>query len=111
MLHIDKDDDLMSILSERIPSSTRSSSVKNSGASEFKRLRDDIVDIPQTVADNATSGATLTLQAGYDVVPDGEQTDKIRDYIAEKLNRLVERASMLRRFNSSEKTNTDSVMN
>jgi len=63
-----------------------------SGASEFKRLRDDIVDIPQTVADNATSGATLTLRRqGYDVAPDGEQTDKIRDYIAEKLNRLVER--------------------
>ncbi|EMA66150.1 hypothetical protein C468_04961 [Halorubrum kocurii JCM 14978] len=93
MLHIDKDDDLMSILSERIPEFYQEHFGEElSGASEFKRLRDDIVDIPQTVADNATSGATLTLRRqGYDVAPDGEQTDKIRDYIAEKLNRLVER--------------------
>ena len=93
MLHIDKDDDLMSILSERIPEFYQEQFGEElSGASEFKRLRDDIVDIPQTVADNATSGATLTLRRqGYDVAPDGEQTDKIRDYIAEKLNRLVER--------------------
>jgi len=63
MLHIDKDDDLMSILSERIPEFYQEQFGEElSGASEFKRLRDDIVDIPQTVADNATSGATLTLR-------------------------------------------------
>jgi len=63
MLHIDKDDDLMSILSERIPEFYQEQFGEElSRASEFKRLRDDIVDIPQTVADNATSGATLTLR-------------------------------------------------
>ena len=93
MLHIDKDDDLMSILSERIPEFYEEQFGEElSGASEFKNLRDDIVDIPQAVANNATSGAILYLRRQtYDVAPDGKQEDKIRDYVAEKLERLVER--------------------
>src|SRR6056297_245375 len=57
MLHIDKDDNLMSILSERIPAFYEAQFGEElPGASDFKNLRDDIVDIPQAVANNATSG-------------------------------------------------------
>ena len=93
MLHIDKDDDLMSILSDRIPDFYEDQFGEElPGASEFKNLRDDIHDIPQAVANNATSGAILHLRRQtFDVAPSGEQEDKIRDYVAEKLERLVER--------------------
>jgi Arc/MetJ-type ribon-helix-helix transcriptional regulator len=93
MLHIDKDDDLMSILSERIPDFYEEHFDEElPGASDFQNLRSDIVEIPQAVANNATSGAVLSLRhRGYDVAPGGEQEDDIRDYIAEKLQRLVQR--------------------
>ncbi|MCL9817777.1 hypothetical protein [Natronocalculus amylovorans] len=93
MLHIDKDDNLMSILSERIPAFYEAQfSEELPGASDFKNLRDDIVDIPQAVANNATSGAILNLRRqGHNVTPSGTQEDQIRDYVAEKLQRLVER--------------------
>lgn len=93
MLHIDKDDDLMSILSERIPKFYEEwFGEELPGASEFENLRDDIIDIPQAVANNATSGAILQLRRQeFEVSPDPRQEDKIRDYVAEKLERLVER--------------------
>lgn len=93
MLHIDKDDDLMSILSERIPDFYEDQfGEKLPGASDFKNLRDDIVDIPQAVANNATSGTILGLRRrDFDVSPGAEQENKIRDYVAEKLERLVKR--------------------
>ena len=92
MLHIDKDDDLMSILSERIPDFYRENFGEElPGASEFEKLRDDIIDVPQSVANNATSGAILELRKNeYDIRPGAEQADGIRDFVAEKLERLVE---------------------
>lgn len=93
MLHIDKDDDLMSILSERIPNFYEEHFDEElPGASDFRNLRNDIVEIPQAVANNATSGAILNLRRhDYDVSPGAEQENEIRDYVAEKLQRLVER--------------------
>lgn len=93
MLHIDKDDDLMSILSERIPQFYEEQFGEElPGASDFKDLRDDIVEIPQTVAKNATSGAILHLRRqGYDITPGDEQEDEIRDFVTGKLERFVDR--------------------
>ena len=93
MLHIDKDDDLMSILSERIPEFYQAQFGEElPGASDFKNLRDDIVEVPQVVADTVTGSAILRLRRqDYDVAPGANQGNEIRDYVAEKLQRLVER--------------------
>jgi len=93
LLHIDKDDDLMTILSERIPEFYEEHFDEElSGASEFKNLRDDIKHNPQTVANNATSGAILNLRRlGYEVETDANQENDIRDFVAKKLVQLVER--------------------
>lgn len=93
ILHVDKDDDLMSLLSERIPEFYEEQFGEElSGAEEFKQLRDDIKQSPQTVANNAASGAILNLrQRGYDASADMEQEDDIRDFVRDKLQLLVER--------------------
>ena len=92
ILHIDKDDDLMSILSERIPDFYQEYFDESlPGASEFKQLRDDIRNNPQTVANNATSGALLNLsRQGYETTHTGEDEEAIRDFIQKKLQLLVE---------------------
>ncbi|KTG11497.1 hypothetical protein AUR64_03845 [Haloprofundus marisrubri] len=94
MLHVDKDDDLMSILSERIPEFYKEQFDEElSGAEEFKQLRDDIKQSPQTVANNATSGAILNLrQRGYNASASEQgQEDEICEFVREKLQLLVER--------------------
>ncbi|GAB6878231.1 hypothetical protein JCM17823_05050 [Halorubrum gandharaense] len=93
MLHIDKDDDLMSILSERIPEFYEEQFGEElPGASDFKNLRDDIVEVPQVVADTVTGSAILRLRRqNFDVAPGANQGNEVRDYVAEKLERLVER--------------------
>ena len=93
MLHIDKDDDLMSILSERIPEFYKEQFDEElPGASDFKNLRDDIVEVPQVVANTITGSAILQLRRdNYDVAPDANQGDEIQEYVADKLERLVER--------------------
>ncbi|MFP9061975.1 hypothetical protein ACLI4R_15790 [Natrialbaceae archaeon A-chndr2] len=98
ILHIDKDDDLMSILSERIPRFYEEQFGEElPGASEFKQLRDDIQNIPQAVANNATSGAILNLRSsGYDVSPTDDQEDDIRDFVRGKLQLLVEKGEYAR---------------
>lgn len=98
ILHIDKDDDLMSILSERIPEFYREHFDESlPGASEFKQLRDDIKNNPQTVANNATSGALLNLgRQGYETTHSESEEEAIRDFIQEKLQLLVERGEYAR---------------
>ncbi|WP_276249165.1 hypothetical protein [Haladaptatus sp. YSMS36] len=93
ILHIDKNDNLMTILSERIPEFYQEHFGEElPGADEFKNLKKDIEENPQTVANNATSGAILNLRhVDYQVKTTGEQENKIRDFIAEKLETLVNR--------------------
>jgi hypothetical protein len=94
ILHIDKNDDLMTILSERIPDFYEEHfGEKLPGAQNFKNLREDIEKNPETVATNATSGAILNLRRrGYDVEESSDQRDKISDLVAEKLvNQFMER--------------------
>lgn len=92
-LHIDKNDDLMTILSQRIPDFYEEHFDEElPGASEFKNLQSDIEHNPQTVANNATSGAILNLRRlDYEVSSTADQENDIRDYVADKLVQLVER--------------------
>jgi deoxyadenosine/deoxycytidine kinase len=95
VLDINKNDDLMSILSERIPEFYKEHfNEKLPGADKFKNLHEDIEDNPETVAANAITGAILNLrQRGYEnikLTPD--QRDKISDLVAKKLiNQFMER--------------------
>jgi len=94
ILHIDKDDDLMTILSERIPEFYEENfDEKLPGADKFRDLRRDIEDNPETVATNATTGAILNLRRrGYNVEVSSGQTEKISNLVAEKLvNQFMER--------------------
>ncbi|WP_224333537.1 hypothetical protein [Haloprofundus halobius] len=92
-LHIDKNDDLMTILSDRIPEFYEEHFGEElPGASEFKNLKSDIEHNPQTVANNATSGAILNLRRlDYEVETTADQENEIRDYVADKLVQLVQR--------------------
>lgn len=94
ILHIDKNDDLMSILSERIPEFYEEHFEEElEGAGEFRNLRDDMETVPGTVANNATTGAILNLRrAGYeDVSPTADEEEAIRDFVASKLDTFVNR--------------------
>lgn len=94
ILHIDKNDDLMSILSERIPEFYAEHFEEElEGAGEFRNLRDDMESVPGTVASYATSGAILKLRrAGYeDVSPTNDEETAIREFVAEKLDTFVNR--------------------
>ncbi|XGI83042.1 hypothetical protein ACEU6E_07100 [Halorutilales archaeon Cl-col2-1] len=94
ILHIDKNDDLMTILSERIPEFYEEHFGEElPGAQKFKNLREDIEKNPETVATNATSGAILNLRRrGYNVEESSEQRNKISNLVAEKLvNQFMER--------------------
>jgi hypothetical protein len=93
ILHVDKDDDLMSLLTDRIPSFYREHFDQElSGTSEFEQLRYDIEHTPQTVANNAASGALLNLsKLDYDLEYDDEASDKIRKHVQSELQQLVER--------------------
>lgn len=98
ILHVDKDDDLMTILSDRIPEFHREQFGEElPEASNFQQLRDDIENNPQTIANNATSGAILNLkQRGYEVAVPPETETKIREFIQEKLQLLVEKGEYAR---------------
>ena len=92
ILHVDKDDDLMTLLSERIPEFYEDHFDEElPGASNFQQLRDDLEQNGSVVANNATSGAILNLTArGYSVdVQDKE--DKIREFVQDQLSLLVEK--------------------
>lgn len=94
ILHIDKNDDLMSILSERIPEFYEEHFGEElAGAGEFRNLRDDMESVPGTVASFATSGAILKLRrAGFeDVSPTDDEETAIREFVAEKLDTFVNR--------------------
>lgn len=93
LLHVEKEDDLMSLLSDRIPEFYREQfGEEMDGAADFQQLRDDIESIPQVVANSAVSNTILNLnQRGYDVSVTERQEDEIRDFIRDKLQLFVER--------------------
>lgn len=92
ILHVDKDDDLMTLLSERIPEFYEDHFDEElPGASNFQQLRDDLEQNGSVVANNATSGAILNLTArGYSIDVQGKE-DKIREFIQDQLSLLVEK--------------------
>ena len=92
ILHVDKDDDLMTLLSERIPEFHQEHFDEElPGASNFEQLRKDLEQNGSVVANNATSGAILNLSAGgYDVDAAGKE-DKIREFVQDELSLLVEK--------------------
>jgi len=92
ILHVDKDDDLMTLLSERIPEFYEQHfDEEMPGASNFQQLRDDLKKNGSVVANNATSGAILNLSArGYDVDAQGKE-EKIREFVQDQLSLLVEK--------------------
>lgn len=92
ILHVDKDDDLMTLLSERIPEFYEQHFDEElPGASNFQQLRDDLKKNGSVVANNATSGAILNLSArGYDVDAQGKE-EKIREFVQDQLSLLVEK--------------------
>ena len=93
ILHIDKDDDLMSMLTDRLPQFYEEQfGEEMPEAADFEQLREDIETIPQSVANNAVSGAILNLRSrGYSVSADPKEEDKIRDFVGQKLELLVKR--------------------
>lgn len=98
ILHINKDDDLMSILSERIPEFYQEHFDEAlPGASEFQQLQGDIENNPRTVANNATSGALLNLgRKGHKVSHSEDDEEFIRDFVQDKLQLLIERGEYAR---------------
>jgi len=92
ILHVDKDDDLMTLLSERIPEFyEKHFDEELPGASNFQQLRNDLKKNGRTVASNATSGAILNLSArDYDVDAQGKE-EKIREFVQDQLSLLVEK--------------------
>jgi hypothetical protein len=93
LLHVDKEDDLMSLLSDRIPEFYREQfGEEMEGAADFEQLREDIESIPQVVANSAVSNTILNLtQLDYEISVTETQEDMIRDFIRDKLRLFVER--------------------
>ena len=92
ILHVDKDDDLMTLLSERIPEFHQEHFGEElPGASNFEQLRKDLTQNGSVVANNATSGAILNLSArGYEVDA-ADKEDQIREFVQDELSLLVEK--------------------
>jgi len=91
ILHVDKNDDLMTLLSERIPEFYQEHfNEELSVASNFKQLRQDLEQNGRVVANNATSGAILNLARNYRVDAAGKE-DKIREFVQDELSLLVEK--------------------
>lgn len=92
ILHVDKNDDLMTLLSERIPEFYEEQFGEElPGASNFQQLRNNLQQHGQVVANNATSGAILNLDArGYEVDADDKE-EQIREFVEDQLSLLIEK--------------------
>lgn len=91
VLHIDKNADLMSIMAEEIPQFyEKHTGDQIEGAQEVDRLRRDIHDEKETVAEYAVSKAILDLRDS-DVTVTIENRDQVKDFVATKLTELVDR--------------------
>lgn len=92
ILHVDKNDDLMTLLSERIPEFYEEQFGEElPGASNFKELRRDLKENGSVVANSATSGAILNLKhRGHQISVDVKE-NAIREYVQDQLSLLVEK--------------------
>lgn len=97
ILHVDKDDDLMTLLSQRIPEFYEEQFDEElPGASKFKQLKHDLEQNGSVVANNATSGAILNLSArGYEVDVQGKE-EEIKEFVQDQLTLLVEKGEYAR---------------
>ena len=92
ILHVDKDDDLMTLLSERIPEfHEKQFGSELPGASNFKQLKKDLEQNGSVVANNATSGALLNLSSRGYTLQVQDKEDQIREFIQDQLSLLVEK--------------------
>jgi hypothetical protein len=93
LLHVDKEDDLMTLLSDRLPEFYyQQFGTEMEGAAEFKQLREDIETMPNAVANSATSTAILNIKRrGYDVTEGDADVGTIKEFVQSKLQLLVEK--------------------
>jgi hypothetical protein len=97
ILHVDKNDDLMSLLSESLPEFYRREFGEElPDASKFKQLRDDLRADDESVAAFASSAATLNLRKRGFEVKTSDRGDRIQDFIRDKLSLLVEKGEFAR---------------
>lgn len=91
ILRVDKDDDLMSILTERLPEFyNRIFGEELPQAGAFKRLERDIENQPQTVASHAVTGALLKFsKQELDLDYDGEDEQVMVEIVEDQLDELV----------------------
>ncbi|WP_123538151.1 hypothetical protein [Halosimplex salinum] len=93
VLRVDKNTDLMSMLTEEIPDFYQTHFGETlDTSSRFKRLEDDIKERPRMVASHAVSTALLEIGwDGYETTIEPAQEDEILDFVAERIReRLVE---------------------
>ncbi|MFC6720264.1 ATP-binding protein [Halobacteriaceae bacterium SHR40] len=93
LLHVDKEDDLMTLLSDRLPEFYYEQfGMEMEGAAQFKQLREDIETMPNAVANSATSTAILNIKRrGYDVTEGDADVGTIKEFVQSKLQLLVEK--------------------
>jgi len=100
ILRVDKDDDLMTILTQRLPDFHE----QHFGESlpqkdKFQQLEADIENIPHVVANSATSGAVLRFTSqGFDVSVTSDDEEVIKDIVEERLEKLVKRGEYGKRM-------------
>jgi len=93
LLRVDKDTDLMSMLTQDIPEFyERHFDEPLETSSQFKRLEEDINERPRMVASNAVSTAILEIGwDGYETDTTQDQEERIVEFVAERIRkRLVE---------------------
>lgn len=96
ILHVDKSDDLMSLLSERIPDFYQEQFGEElPGASNFRQLKDDLENNGQAVAAMAYSNALLNLSKNFDIRAAGKEDD-IEEFVQGRLSLLVEEGEIAR---------------
>ena len=100
ILRVDKDDDLMSILTERLPEfHQKHFDEELPGRDDFEQLEDDIENIPSVVANNATTGAILSFTSeGFDISISEDVEQEIKGYVEDRLEKLVQRGEYGKRM-------------
>jgi len=100
ILRVDKDDDLMSILTDRLPEFHQEHFDEElPGRDDFEQLEDDIENIPSVVANNATTGAILSFTSeGFDISISEDVEQEIKGYVEDRLEKLVQRGEYGKRM-------------
>lgn len=91
VLHIDKNADLMSIMAEEIPDFYETHTGEQiEGATELDRLRTDIHEEKETVAEYAVSKAIIDLR-NSDATINVNDREQIKEFVEQKLADLISR--------------------